>query len=167
MISVLFWNLAENAGILPHVSCLGRSRSVDIFLFAESPADLGPALRGLNTLRRGTYEEAGKVRPKVRALSRLRPPDLDHLFTTIGGETSVWSIRAPKLTPSEVLLAVTHLPAKAGGNTDVGQAQVAGDVTAELAGFEDSRNHRNTVFVGDFNMESLRNNLNQFFTVLA
>ena len=152
VVSVLFWNLAENAAILPHVGCLGRRRSVDIFLFAESPVDLGPALAGLNMLRRGTYREAGIGRPKVRMLARLTSPDLDHLFTTIGGETTVWSIRAPKMTPPEVLLAVTHLPAKLGGHTDAGQAKDAGDVSAELADFEDRRNHRNTVFVGDFNM---------------
>lgn len=152
MVSVLFWNLAENAGILPHVRCLGRNHSIDIFLFAESPDDLAPALRELNSLGRGTYSETGKVRPKVRVLTRLRPPDFDHLFTTISGETTVWSIRAPKTAPPEVLLAVTHLSSKVGGHTEAGQAKDASDVAAELAGFEDKRNHRNTVFVGDFNM---------------
>jgi endonuclease/exonuclease/phosphatase family metal-dependent hydrolase len=50
------------------------------------------------------------------------------------------------------LLAVTHLPSKAGGHTDEGQASYANTVAAELAGYEDRRGHRNTVFVGDFNM---------------
>jgi hypothetical protein len=152
VVSILFWNLAGNPAILPHLRCLGRNRSVDIFLLAESPADLGAAVEGLNTLRRGIYREAGRVRPKVRVLTRLAPPEFDHLFTTIGGETGIWSIRAPKLIPSEVLLATTHLPAKVGGHTAAAQAQDAGDVAAELAEFEDGRNHRNTVFVGDFNM---------------
>jgi hypothetical protein len=134
------------------VRCLGREHSVDILLFAESPDDLGPALTGLNTLRRGIYREAGKEQPKVRVLTRLGPPEFDHIFTTIGGETAIWSVRAPKMTPPEVLLATTHLPAKAGGHMDAGQAKDAGDVAAELAGFEDKRNHRNTIFVGDFNM---------------
>jgi endonuclease/exonuclease/phosphatase family metal-dependent hydrolase len=152
VVSVLFWNLAENPDILPHVRCLGRNRSVDIFLFAESPDNLGPALKGLNTLRRGTYKETGKARLKVRVISRLGPPEFNHLFTTLGRETAIWSIRAPKLVPPEILLAVTHLPSKAGGHSDAGQAKDAGDVASELAGIEDKRNHRNTVFVGDFNM---------------
>ncbi len=152
MVKVLFWNLAENAGILPHVECLGRSHSIDIFLFAESPNDLSTALMGLNTLRRGLYREVGKVPSKVRVLSRLPAQNIDHLFTTIAGETTIWSIQAPKMNPREVLLAVTHLPAKAGGRTDAAQASDVGDVAAELAQFEDRRNHRQTVFVGDFNM---------------
>jgi hypothetical protein len=152
VVSVLFWNLAENPATLLHVGCLGRGRSIDILLFAESPDDLGPALDGLNKLRRGTYREAGKVRTKVRVLTRLGPLDFDHLFTTVGRETAIWSIRAPQLDPKEVLLAVTHLPAKAGGHTEAGQAGDAIRVAAELAEFEDRQNHRNTVFVGDFNM---------------
>jgi hypothetical protein len=50
VVSVLFWNLAENAATLPHVHCLGLNRSIDIFLFAESPDDLNPALAALNTI---------------------------------------------------------------------------------------------------------------------
>jgi endonuclease/exonuclease/phosphatase family metal-dependent hydrolase len=149
---VLFWNLAENAAILPHVRSLGLNRSIDIFLLAESPKNLTPALTGLNQLRRGRYREAGLAPLKVRVLTRLGAPDFDHLFSTIAGETAIWAVRAPKLTPPELLLAVTHLPAKTGGHTDVGQASDARDVTAELGAFEDQRQHQNTVFVGDFNM---------------
>jgi endonuclease/exonuclease/phosphatase family metal-dependent hydrolase len=137
---------------MPHVRCLGRNYSVDVFLFAESPEDLGPALTGLNSLRRGRYREAEIERQKVRVLTRLGPPDFVHSFTTLGGETVAWSIRAPKMNPQEVLLAATHLPAKTGGYTDESQAVDAGKVAAEIAEFEDKRNHRNTVFVGDFNM---------------
>lgn len=152
MVSILYWNIAGRVVTLQHVVCLAQAHSIDVFLFAESPADLDPTVAALNDLDIGIYREAGKVQPKVRALVRLESKDFDHLFTTIGGETAVWSIRAPKVSPPEVMLAVTHLPAKSGGSNDANQLAVAQFVAAELAEFEDLRQHRNTVFVGDFNM---------------
>ncbi|MGO9465967.1 MAG: hypothetical protein ACLQVF_17640 [Isosphaeraceae bacterium] len=153
MTSILFWNLAKNASVLPQLICLARNSSIDVFLLAESPDDLGPNLVELNKLGRGAYYEAGVVKPtKVRAVTRLQHPGFDHVFTTIGEDTNVWSIKASKVNPPEVLLAVTHLPSKAGGHTDEGQATYASKVAAELAGYEDKRGHCNTVFVGDFNM---------------
>jgi hypothetical protein len=152
VVSVLFWNIAKNPQILPHVRCLGRNYSVDIFLLAECPDDLAPAIDGLNTLKKGLYKEEGNVRPKVRVLSRLHPPKLKHIFTNLGGETAVWSINTSKIHPPEVLLAATHLPAKVGGNTDAGQATDACRVATDLMSVEDTQKHRNTIFVGDFNM---------------
>lgn len=152
VISILFWNLDENPATLSHLECMGRKHSVDVFLLAECPSNLNPAIAALNSLNLGVFREAGKIQPKVRVLTRLGTTDFDHVLTTIGGETAVWTIRAPKLQPPEVLLAVTHLPAKSGGNTAASQAAVAEFAAAELAQFEDARTHRNSVFIGDFNM---------------
>lgn len=152
MVTFLFWNIAKKSDMLTHVACLGRTHSIDVFLLAESPPNLSPAIDRLNALRRGVYEEAGKARPKVRLLTRLRPPEIHHVLTTLGGETAVWSIGAPKLREKEVLLAVTHLTSKVGGQIDANQAIEASQVASELANLEDKRNHCNTVCVGDFNM---------------
>lgn len=152
MVSFLFWNTAKEPIVSSHLVCLGRNHSIDVFLIAESPRDLGPAITELNTLRRGIYEEAGRARPKVRTVTRLRPPAIDHIATTLGGETAVWSMVAPKLHPPEMLVAATHLPSKFGGQIDANQIFYAGRVADELAELEDKRNHRNMVCVGDFNM---------------
>ncbi len=152
MVSILFWNLDENSQVLPHVICLGRNRSVDVFLLAESPHDLSPSLDGLNRLRRGLYIEPGLARPKVRVLTRLHSPQFQHLFTSVAGDTAIWSIKSSKLSPSEALLAATHLPAKVGGHTEAGQANDAGLLASQLAEFEDRLGNRNTILVGDFNM---------------
>jgi hypothetical protein len=149
--SILFWNIAKNPSILEHLTCLIKKFPIDVILLAESPDDLNFVLSGLNGLELGSYIESYNVRPKVRALTRLHPPHFDHLLSS-SGDIAIWSIRAPRINPPEVLLAAVHLPAKMGGQTDVGQAMVASRVAAELAAFEDSRHHRNTVIVGDFNM---------------
>jgi len=67
---------------------------------------------------------------------------------------AIWSVQSSKLSPPEALLATTHLPAKAGGHTDAGQANDAGLLASELAVFEDRppNPNRNTILVGDFNM---------------
>jgi hypothetical protein len=152
LISFLFWNIAKNTNIFPHIACLGRHRSIDVFLLAESPDDVNPAIIELNNLRRGKYREASKAKTKVRMLTRLQPPSPDHVFTTLAGETSVWSINPSRIDALEILIAATHLPSKFGGNTELDQALVASDVSAALAKLEDIRNHRRTVLVGDFNM---------------
>lgn len=66
---------------------------------------------------------------------------------------AIWSVRAPKLDPPEALVVGVHLLSKAGGNTEADQLSVAMEVGKELIDVEDEREHRNTVVIGDFNMQ--------------
>jgi exonuclease III len=85
-------------------------------------------------------------------VTRLAAEAFVHRFTSVGRELAVWSLSAWNLTPPEVLIAGIHLPSKAGGSSDADQASIAAEVVEELNEFENSRRHRNTALVGDFNM---------------
>jgi exonuclease III len=152
VITIIFWNINKRPDILDHIECLGQTHLVDVFILSECPKNVKPALRALNVLGVGTYREEVSAKAKVRALTRLPAGDFIHRFTSIGREMAVWSVSAPKLTPDEVLIAGVHLPSKAGGIKDTDQDSVVGEVIEELGDVEDIHRHRNTVFVGDFNM---------------
>jgi endonuclease/exonuclease/phosphatase family metal-dependent hydrolase len=151
VITIIFWNIDKQSKVLAHTPCLASTYSVDVFLLAEAPKNITPALQALNALAIGDYREEANATAKIRAVTRLGRSELTHRFTGIGRLLSVWSIRSPKLQP-EVLLAAVHMPSKAGGNNDADQLSVTKEVVNELNECEDRRNHRNTVLVGDFNM---------------
>ncbi len=65
---------------------------------------------------------------------------------------AVWSTVMPNTT-LEILIAGVHLASKFGGTTETDQALVAGEIIAELNEVEDRHKHRNTVMIGDFNMQ--------------
>jgi len=65
---------------------------------------------------------------------------------------AVWSTVVPKTT-FEVLVAGVHLTSKFGGTTDADQTAIASEIIAELNEVEDREQHRNTVMIGDFNMQ--------------
>jgi len=111
-----------------------------------------PALRDLNQLGIGSFCEEVKGKVKVRAFTRLGTVDFSHQFTSLGREMSLWTLRAPKMKPPEILLAGVHLPSKIGGSDDTDQITIAKEVIEELYDQEDFFNHRNTAMVGDFNM---------------
>lgn len=152
MITVVFWNLAKNRSTLAHVKCLAQLRSVDVFIFAECPRNLKPAIRDLDTLGQGKYYEPSYVKSKIRLVTRISHGEILPRFTASGREMAVWSVRAPNLKPPELLIAAAHLGSKVGGNTPGSQFSVAKEIAAEIAEVEDDRQHRNTVFVGDCNM---------------
>ena len=153
MITICFWNLSKKDQTLAHLICLARMYEVDIFILAECPNDLEPAIEGLNGLDAKKYREAVNAKAKVRSLSRLGIEGSVHRFTSIGREMAAWTMPAPKLDPPEVLVVGVHLPSKAGGNQETDQASVAIEVVKELTRVEDHRGHRNTALVGDFNMQ--------------
>lgn len=153
MITVAFWNVFKKASVLPHLACLGAAHSVDVFLLAECPKDLTPALNALGGLGQGVWREETNLGSKVRALTRLLPAQFVHRFTGLAGDVAGWAVRAPKLTPAaEVLLAGVHLASKVGGLNEADQGGIAEEVIREINEAEDYENHRNTVVVGDFNM---------------
>ncbi len=153
MVTIAFWNVGKKVLVLPHLACLAVAKAVDVFLLAECPKDLTPALATLNQLGGGAWREETNGGPKVRALTRLGDGDFAHRFTGIAGDVAVWTVKAPKLAPvSEALLAGVHLLSKFGGASDADQGVVANDVIETINDAEDDRKHRNTAVVGDFNM---------------
>ena len=104
MITILFWNLAKQQQVMSHLKCLGQAHSIDVFLLAESPKNLKPAIRDLNSLSVGTYREADYVRPRVRAITRFAAQDFVHRYTSVGREMAVWSFVSALPSSPEILL---------------------------------------------------------------
>lgn len=123
---------------------------VDVFVLAECPDSVN--LEALNAIDKGLYHVEQNANAKVKAITRLAPPVFIHRYTSFGREMAVWSAVIPS-TQLEILIAGVHLMSKFGGTTESDQALVAGEVIGELNEVEDRERHRNTIMIGDFNMQ--------------
>ena len=150
MITLLFWNIAKNSVCLEHLPCLALARDVDVFILAECPQNVN--LEGLNAIGKGIYQLELNANAKVQAITRLDPSAFIHRYTSLGREMAVWSATMPNTT-REILIAGVHLVSKFGGTTEADQALVASEIIGELNEVEDRHKHRNTVMIGDFNMQ--------------
>ena len=150
MITLLFWNIAKNALCIEHLACLAGTYDVDIFILAECPENVN--LDDLNAIEKGSYQQELNASAKVQAITRLDSHAFIHRYTSLGREMAVWSILVPN-TGVEILIAGVHLMSKFGGTTESSQALVASEIIAELNEVEDRQKHRNTVMIGDFNMQ--------------
>lgn len=150
MITLLFWNIAKNPVCLEHLPCLAQTHEVDIFILAECPHSVN--LEALNAIGNGKYRRELNANAKVQAITRLDLRAFIHRYTSLGGEMAVWSAVIPN-TAFEVLVAGVHLTSKFGGTTEADQTVIANEVIAELNEVEDRQQHRNTIMIGDFNMQ--------------
>lgn len=149
MITLLFWNVAKNPACFEHLGCLAQAYDVDVFILAEYPNNAN--LDALNASGKGLYQLEKNANAKVQAITRLDPRTFIHRYTSLGREMAIWSALIPNA--QEVLIAGVHLMSKFGGTTESDQALVASEVIAELNEVEDRQHHRNTVMIGDFNMQ--------------
>ncbi len=147
MVTILFWNIHKADAVLPHLACLAARHSIDVFLLAECPKDIAPALAALGP----AFREVDNDGAKVRLLTRLEPARIPHRVTGRTGDLALWSLPAPRIG-GEILLGGVHLPSKAGGLTAAGQADAARDLAEVLGKAEDVAGHRRAVLAGDFNM---------------
>jgi endonuclease/exonuclease/phosphatase family metal-dependent hydrolase len=147
----LFWNIDKNPAAYPYLARLVQSRGVDILFVAESPPDVAPLLADLNMLGIGRYRDATRPPFKVRILTRLPANRFKHRHTNMAGDVGFCTVESASGSEEAILIPV-HLPAKWGGKADAVQVSVALEVARDVSAFEDRRDHRNTVMVGDFNM---------------
>ena len=150
MITLLFWNIAKNSVCLEHLPCLAQKYEVDVVILAECPVDVN--LEGLNSLGIGNYQLELNANAKVQAITRLDLETFIHRYTSLGREMAVWSTMLPNVA-LEMLVAGVHLTSKFGGTTEADQTAIASEVIAELNEVEDREQHRNTIMIGDFNMQ--------------
>ncbi|HEX5874706.1 MAG TPA: hypothetical protein VFY60_08655 [Pyrinomonadaceae bacterium] len=135
---------------MEHLPCLAQMHDVDVFILAECPYNVN--LEALNATAKGVYYSELNANAKVQAITRLHPRTFIHRFTNLGREMAVWSTVIPN-TSLEILIAGVHLVSKFGGTTETDQALVASEIIDELNEVEDRQRHRNTVMIGDFNMQ--------------
>jgi len=150
LITLLFWNIAKNPVCLEHLPCLAQTHEVDVFILAECPDSVN--LEALNALGNGHYQRELNANAKVQAITRLDLGAFIHRYTSLGNEMAVWSTVIPD-TAIDILVAGVHLPSKFGGTKEADQTGIAGEIITELYGVEDRQQHRNTIVIGDFNMQ--------------
>jgi endonuclease/exonuclease/phosphatase family metal-dependent hydrolase len=151
MISFLFWNIGKNDRVAASVGRIAAASSVDLILLAECPDSLSGCLTALNSSGTGPYHEvSAPERPKVRVLSRLAAGSLTAQFTNSSRDMTIWRLQAND--PQTVLLAAVHLPSKAGGVTEADQITWAQFLAQDVARIEDLEGARDTILVGDLNM---------------
>jgi exonuclease III len=150
VITIVFWNVAKRSHVLSHLACLAQSSSVDVFLLAECIQEISPTINELNGLNQGSYHDETTAPAKVRAITRLSRGAFDHHYTN--RHMAIWTLQSSKLEQPEILVAGIHLPSKTAGPNDADQIVAASDLVKELVEIEDRHAHRNTILVGDFNM---------------
>jgi len=129
---------------------LAKAHEVDVFILAECPDSVN--LGALNAVGKGPYQPELNANAKVQAITRLNSQTFIHRYTSLGREMAVWSTMLPN-GALEILIAGVHLTSKVGGTTDADQTAIANEIILELNEVEDRKRHRNTMMIGDFNMQ--------------
>ena len=152
----LLWNVRRGRGarLLPCLTRLADS-GIDVFLFAEAPADLAPVLSALNATTPNRYAIVPSQSRRVRFVTRLvgaldgatwRDRFFDGLFDRLT------AVELQPVGTSGIILIGTHLDSPATGLSADGRAEWARDVANDVRTIEGDVGHDRTVLVGDMNM---------------
>src|SRR5579864_629640 len=151
MFSILFWNLAANLQTFASLARLATTHPIDVFFLAECPHSVHELVQALNERRHGVYRVADKDLSKIRGISRLSETQFFISRVNARTDLAIWKY-LPGAPKTQVQVAVTHLPSKAGGTTPADQQAVAEDISREIVEYEDAQGCRDTILVGDLNM---------------
>jgi endonuclease/exonuclease/phosphatase family metal-dependent hydrolase len=152
MVSFLFWNPAQNPTTIPIIGQLAVSYGVDALFLAECPEDIDSVIAEICVKGGDNYRILDTKPAKVRVISRLREFELLPCFVNRSGDLAIWNLVREGEKEERVLVAVVHLMSKAGGAASGDQQAVAEEISREIAEVEDMEECRNTVLLGDLNM---------------
>lgn len=147
-INFLFWNTGTKQNCLEEISNLAEKNHVDILILAENRAPAAELLLSLNRNSTEFYPEHPRSQcEKIRVFTKFHYNFIEPIF-----ETPRYSIR--KLTSplfSDVNLICVHLPDSM-NNTLESRSEVASLLKTKIDEIEQQQKHKNTIVVGDFNM---------------
>jgi hypothetical protein len=151
MVSFLFWNLNKKP-LTQLVSELSAERKVDVLILAENPISEFELIQALQQKTGKTYFREFRAPTaqgqKVQVFTCLKLGELETVHDSENGRLTIRTLSRPNF---EVLLAVLHLPSKVNWSDDE-QSDEAIVYATTICDIEIARKHRNTVIVGDFNM---------------
>ena len=148
MVTFLFWNIGRN-DIPAEVASATRENNVDILILAESRLNNNELLRRLNQSITSVYRELLiDLSPKLKFYTRYAQHSLDSLLDD--GGIALRLIKPP--IGREVLLAAVHLPSKM-HRRDSEQIIIATKLGKIIREKETELGHRNTIIIGDLNMD--------------
>jgi hypothetical protein len=152
MVSILFWNLAQNPKTIPSIVRLAVRYEVDVFFLAECPNEVDSIAALLSERGRGSYRVADRGLTKVRGVSLLPASDLFVHSNNGPQDMTIWNLVNSDPGRIQTQIAVVHLLSKVGGNQPADQQAVATRIAQEIVEYEDREGCYDTVLLGDLNM---------------
>lgn len=153
MITFAFWNLNRQP-VQQLVSCLARTRNVDVLMLAECGLAPLEMLKALNDGGRAEYHYAPGGCRKIEIFSRFEPQFVPPLYDE--ERITLRHLRPPQLT--DILLAVSHFPSKFHWDNE-SQSLEAAMLADTIRRQEAEARHSRTVVVGDLNMNPFESGL--------
>ena len=146
---LMFWNTGGSQ-VTDLIGRLCRHHEVDVLLLAELAIGSAALLTGINQGEASPFTESVTVQTAVRVRLFTRYP-LDRVQPiSDDGRVAIRQIRPPLGRP--LLLVAVHLPSKLhAGPYDQGSA--IRDLREQITEAERRVGHRNTVVIGDFNVD--------------
>jgi endonuclease/exonuclease/phosphatase family metal-dependent hydrolase len=146
MTVVLFWNTKKNA-VQEDIGSICRDHSVDILVLAETEISKPLLLRNLNAGGQRGYHEFTRQSERIRFFSRIPPEYVTVVYE--GAGASIADVNPP--IGRRLLIVGAHLRSKMWAETPDHRLQVE-TLVGKIAELETRFNHKNTIVIGDLNM---------------
>jgi hypothetical protein len=151
-ISFLFWNIGngQKPQLLQSI-CRLAGLGVQVFLFAEPPADASVLLDVLNRAATGArFDQVASRSKRVLYLSSIQDSTwTDRFFDSINDRVTALELQPADATG--ILLIGAHLLSPVNQSSS-SRADWARDVASDIRRIEGDAGHQRTVLVGDLNM---------------
>jgi hypothetical protein len=147
MPTFMFWNVAGKY-VPEAIAAASIENEIDMLILAECPIREVELLISLNSsTSRQTYTEIHKGLSKLRMFTRLPESGVTPVYDD--GRVAIRRIAPP--VGRELLLVAAHLPSKL-RTDDQTQSNKVRNVCSEIALAEKNAGHKNTIIIGDLNM---------------
>ena len=150
MPTFMFWNIAKN-DVSEAIAAACIENEIDVLIMAECNIPEVKLLTKLNSgSSRQTYTEIHKGVSQLRMFTRLPESGVTAVYDD--GRVAIRRIAPP--VGGEVLLVAAHLPSKLHTDKETQYLRVRG-VRSEIDRAEKKAGHKNTIIIGDLNIESI------------
>jgi hypothetical protein len=146
MTVILFWNTKRNA-VHDDIGTMCRDHAVDILVLAETEVSQPVLLRNLNTGGQFGYHEFTRESRRIRFFSRIPPEYVTVVYEDAGA--SIADVNPP--IGRRLLVVGAHLRSKMWAEIQDHRLQ-AETLATKITELEGRYNHKNTLVIGDLNM---------------
>ena len=148
MVNFLFWNIKRNP-VQETIANLARMHEIDVIILAECNIKQSDLLNELNSSSQARYSSTIREWSKIKIFTRFPGKWLVPLVDT--ESISIRHLSIP-VTEVKVLLVAAHLPSKL-YKDDLDLALMSARWRDQIEDAEEIVGHRNTIIVGDLNMD--------------
>lgn len=145
MASIVYWNIHKKP-LEKQICDLVAFHSADVLAILELDGDPGDLLACLRSQVSSDFKHARSVLPRFQVFTRDAGLDLGEIYSG-----NRFSLRRLKLAGDELLLGLVHLVDQWNWS-EANQLYEVTSFSSQLREWEDRRNSRRTVLIGDFNL---------------